>query len=324
MKPAHSVPTALILCLLAGSPLAAQVDLKNVTGDHVEVTINGKPFSNFYYGPAYAKPFMAPLRTSTGLIVTRKWPMETVEGESRDHPHHKGLFVGFGDISGVNFWEVEAESKPSGDNPAVKGTVALKTLGEIKSGKKSGSISAVLNWQAPQRGVMLEEERVMTFYADKELRIMDVDLTLTAKMDVKFGDTKEGFFAIRLADSMTGKKGGIMTSSEGAQTEKNVWGKRADWVDYDGTVDGQKVGVVIFDSPSSFNHPPRWHARDYGLFAVNPFGVKEFDPKSTETGGHELKAGDALHFRYRIVIHPGDFPKKKVADMYEDYSKKVK
>jgi hypothetical protein len=124
-----------------------------------------------------------------------------------------------------------------------------------------------------------------------------------------------------VADSLSGKKGGIMTNSEGGQTEKNVWGKRADWVDYEGTVEGQKVGILIFDNPANFNHPPRWHSRDYGLFAVNPFGVKDFDPKSSEPGGHSLAAGEALRFRYRVIVHPGDLSKKKIADLYSAYAK---
>ena len=65
---------------------------------------------------------MAPLRTANGLIVTRHFPQEMVEGESRDHPHHRGFFVGYGDVNGVNFWETEPASKTSGDNPALKGT----------------------------------------------------------------------------------------------------------------------------------------------------------------------------------------------------------
>jgi hypothetical protein len=171
---------------------------------------------------------------------------------------------------------------------------------------------------------MIEERRVMTFYSDPALRSIDVDTTLTAKQNVVFGDTKEGFFAIRLADPLIEKNGGVMTNSEGAQTEKNVWGKRANWVDYDGMLDNQKVGIVIFDNPQNFNHPPRWHSRAYGLFAVNPFGVKDFDPNSSEKGGHSLNAGDSLRFRYRVIIHPGDVPKKKIADWYSEYAKKGK
>ncbi len=302
----------------------AQVEVKPAGADRISIAINGQPFSDFYIGSSYAKPFLAPLRSATGLIVTRRYPLENVQGESRDHPHHRGLWIGYGMVSGINFWENEPDSKPSAGNPTTKGTVALKGVAQTASGKKSGSITATFEWRAPGHGDMIEEHRTMIFYADREIRTVDIDATLTAKADLQFGDTKEGFFAIRIADSMAGKNGGIITNSEGAQTEKNVWGKRADWVDYDGTVEGQKVGIVIFDHPQNYNHPPRWHVRDYGLFAVNPFGVKDFDPKATIEGGHNLAAGDSLRFRYRVIVHPGDVPKKKVGDWYTDYTKKTK
>ena len=306
-------------------PAAGQVALKAVGTDHVTITINGQPFSDFYIGRTYAKPFLAPLRTASGMTVSRQFPMEKVEGESTDHPHHRGLWIGYGTVNGVNFWENDPDSRPSGANSSMKGTVVLEKLEGLKPGKKTGSITATFAWQAPGHlDAVLEERRVMTFYAEPDIRTIDVEATLTAKVPVTFGDTKEGFFAIRLADSMTEKNGGLMTNSEGAQTEKNVWGKRADWVDYDGTVDGQKVGVVIFDHPQNLNHPPRWHARAYGLFAVNPFGVKEFDAGAANRGGYQLAAGAALRFRYRVIIHPGDVPKKKIAHWYEEYSKKVK
>ena len=311
----------LISSLLIPPALEAQVELKNVEDDHIAISIDGQPFSDFCIGSAYPKPFLAPIRSATGLIVTRKFPMETVAGESHDHPHHRGLFVGYGDVSGVNFWETERNSKASGVNPSVKGLIVLDKLGELKSGKKSGSVSATFVWEALDKRVMIEEQRTMTFYAEHDLRTIDVDFTLTAKTPVKFADTKEGFFAIRVADSISGKKGGIMTNSEGAQTEKNVWGKRADWVDYEGTVEGHKVGILILDNPANFNHPPRWHSRDYGLFAVNPFGVKDFDPKSTEQGGHSLAAGEALRFFYRVIVHPGDLSKQKIAELYSAYTK---
>jgi hypothetical protein len=318
------VPGFLALCVLAGLPpaLRAQVEFKNIDNDRIAISINGQPFSDFCIGTAYPKPFLAPLRSATGLIVTRGFPMETVEGESHDHPHHRALFVGYGDVSDINFWETERNSKASGVNPTTKGLIVLDKLGALNPGKKSGSLSASFAWQAPDRRTMIEEQRTMTFYAEQDLRTVEVDFTLTAKTPVKFADTKEGFFAIRVADSMSGKKGGIMTNSEGAQTEKNVWGKRADWVDYEGTVEGHKVGILILDNPANLNHPPRWHSRDYGLFAVNPFGVKDFDPKSSEPGGHSLAAGESLHFQYRVIVHPGDLSKKKIADLYSAYVKR--
>jgi Methane oxygenase PmoA len=316
------------LALLSCVPGTAQVDLQAVGNDHVSITINGQPFSDFYIGPAYAKPFLAPLRTASGLTVSRRFPMERVEGESNDHPHHRGLWIGYGTISDVNFWENDPNSKTSGGNPSVKGLLVLEQLNEVKPGKKSGSITATFGWRAPghgdSKGDMIEERRTLTFYAEPEVRTVDVDTTLTAKTRLKFEDTKEGFFAIRLADSMTAKNGGMMTNSEGAQTEKDVWGKRADWVDYDGTVEGQKVGIVIFDHPQNLNHPPRWHARAYGLFAVNPFGLRDFDAKATGRGGYEMAPGASLHLRYRVIIHPGDVPKRKIESWYAAYAKKTK
>jgi methane monooxygenase PmoA-like len=307
----------------------AQVQLTSVNNDHaaidhVSIEINGEPFSEFYLGSAYAKPFLAPLRSANGMIVTRRFPMEQLAGESRDHPHHKGLWIGYGDVNGINFWEVEALSKASGTNPGDKGKVRLIKLDELKSGRKSGSVTATFAWLSPTEKEVLEEQRRMAFYDDEKLRRIDIDAIFTAKITAAFADTKEGFFAIRVADSMSGKKGGILTNSEGAHTEKDVWGKHADWVDYVGSVEGQKLGILIIDNPHNLNHPPRWHARDYGLFAVNPFGRKDFDPSSTAKGGYLLPAGQSLRFRYRVIVHPGDTSKRDIGRWYTEYSKSTK
>jgi hypothetical protein len=96
---------AFSLLLVSSLAANAQVEFENVGGDHVAITINGQPFSDFFYGPDHAKPFLWPLRSASGLVVTRRWPMQNAEGDSHDHPHHRGLFIGFGDVNGINFWE---------------------------------------------------------------------------------------------------------------------------------------------------------------------------------------------------------------------------
>ena len=307
------------LLLLFANCLTAQVEFQKSGDDHISISIDGQPFSDFFIGSAYPKPYLAPLRTASGLIVTRKFPMETVDGESRDHPHHRGLFVGFHDINGVNFWENEFSYTTKN-----RGKIVLRKLEAVKPGRKTGSIGAEFAWLDMTGKEMLAERRTMTFSGDHNVRTVDVDLNLTAKVPLKFADDKDGFFAIRVADSMAEKNGGRMTNSDGAQSEKNVWGKRADWVDYDGTVDGKTVGIVIFDNPKNYNHPPRWHSRGYGLFAVNPFMVKDIDPKLKEPGGYSMAAGQQLRFRYRVVIHAGDVPAKELADWYSDYISKAK
>jgi Methane oxygenase PmoA len=296
--------------------LSAQATLK-AAGDHIAISIHGQPFSDFYIGPAYPKPFLWPLRTATGVIVTRKFPVQTVAGETRDHPHHRGLFIGHHDINGVNFWENEFSYTTNN-----RGRIVLVHVDDVKPGKRSGSITATFDWRDTQGATILQEHRVMVFSGDKETRTVDVDVTLTAKVNAHFADDKDAFFAIRVADSMNEKNGGTITNSDGAVAEKNVWGKRADWVDYDGMVDGTKVGIAMLDHPDNYNHPPRWHVRGYGLFAVNPFMVKDADPTSMDHGGYDLAAGKALRFRYRVIIHPGDVSMKKVGSWFSDYAKK--
>ena len=98
---------------------------------------------------------------------------------------------------------------------------------------------------------------------------------------------------------------GHIRTSEGL-ADGDAWGKRARWVDYFGEVEGKAVGVAIFDHPENLRHPARWHARDYGLFTANPFGVKHFTGNESEPGGHTLAAGDSLTLKYRFVFHGGD------------------
>lgn len=311
------------ICGLCAFAASAQVEFSKESGDRIAIRIDGKPFSTLFLGSDNPKPFLFPLVSATGEQVTRHYPMEKVEGESNDHQHHRGLWTGYGEINGLNFWENEfkySSGAPKNFDPAKNGLIVLKKIDGMKGGKKSGEIDLTLEWIGPDKKPILEEKRKMRFYAETDaLRTVDFDFTLAAKQQADFADTKEGFFAIRLADSMIEKNGGVMTNSEGAQTEKNVWGKPANWVDYDGEVGGKKVGVAIFDHPGNFRHPERWHSRAYGLFAVNPFGLKDFDPKSSEKGGHSMAKSDFLRFRYRVVIHPGDLTKKDIDKLYSAY-----
>jgi hypothetical protein len=169
---------------------------------------------------------------------------------------------------------------------------------------------------------LIHETQTMTFYPDKDRRVFDIDVKLTAAKEVKFGDTKEGSFAIRLTDALTEQKGtGKMVNAEGAVGEKKVWGKPSPWVDYAGTLEGEALGIAILDHPSNPRHPTHWHSRAYGLFAANIFGMHDFYNDKSKDGSLTLKAGDSLRFRWRVVIHPGDAAAAKIADEFTKFSK---
>jgi hypothetical protein len=242
--------------------------------------------------------------------------MEQNTGESHDHIHHRGVTFSVDEVNGVKFWGNDPSF--AGKDSAI-GRIAVNDT-STRDGAKSGVLTAVFEWTAPNGSVLLHEHRVTTFYSGPRLRIVDFDITLTAANEkVVFGDTKEGAFAIRLADSMSEKSGdGQMVNAEGKRGMKEVWGHRSNWVDYGGSVDGEKLGVAIFDAVSNPRHPVYWHSRDYGLFALNPFGQHSFDPAQPESHW-TLGSGKALHFRWRVVIHPGDADSAHIADLYNQW-----
>lgn len=311
---------SIVLALLVGwfgPPGGAQVRFSQDPG-RVQVTINDRPFTTFYLAPGGNKPYLYPLSTANGLVVTRHFPMEEFPGETKDHPHHRGLFFSHGDINGYNFWATEP-----GSNTAKMGRMILKSLATSADGAaKVGTIHAVFEGQDSAGKGIMKEDRTIRFYSDREIRMLDYEIQIDPIEQLTFADTKEGTFGIRLATSMTEDKGagGRMVNAEGAATEKNVWGKRSPWVDYYGPVEGKTVGVAIFDHPGNPRYPTYWHSRAYGLFAANPFGVHDFTGDPTKDGSLTVKPGQTLRFRYRVLIHLGDVHEAKIAELYKNYA----
>jgi len=317
------------LLAIAILPLAltAQVKIRQGT-NQVAVDIDGKPYTTYFYGPEVPKPYLYPLLAPSGVQVTRNFPMAKVDGESTDHPHHRSVWFAHSKVNGYDYWNNEfTYTQPN------LGHIFVTKIDKITSGAKSGEIDNTANWQQPDGKVVLVENRKMIFYAGGPNRVIDFDFTLTAQDTVTFADEKDGVFGIRLASELEepnapGTKSqptvptrtGVMTCADGKTTEKNCWGTRADWMDYSGTVSGQKVGVAIFDNPENPRHPTYWHARGYGLFAVNIFGRNAFTNKKEPDGSMTLKPGEKIRFRYRVVIHPGTLADAHMDDLYKAYA----
>lgn len=311
--------TLLLLCVPAA--FAADVSFQKADG-RIDVSVDGKPFTTLYFGPDTPKPYLHPVRAADGTVVTRLYPMEVVEGEPHDHPHHRGIWFTHGDVNGLDFWANE----PNSEGPTKKGKVVLRKIEKVDNA--SGTIRAVFEWQTPEGKILLTEDRTMVFGGDAQRRTIDFDVTFGAGAQaVKFGDTKEGTFAIRLAalleephrraENRTGK----ITNAEGKTGESETWGKPSPWVDYSGKLDGKPIGVAIFDHPSNPKHPTFWHVRSYGLFAANIFGEHDYFNDKTRDGSMTIKPGDTLRFRYRILIHPGDTQAARIGELYKEYAK---
>jgi len=311
---------ALFAMLAIGVPtLSAQVQFTLTGSDRIVVTIDSRYYTTFYLAVNGQKPYIWPLSTADGLVVTRHFPMEQFPGETNDHPHHKGLFFSHGDINGVDFWDTEPRKSPEAPKRA---SMKLVRVEEMRGGEKSGTIKVVFDGLDPAGNAVMRETRTVVFHNGASLRIIDYGVTIEPlASELELGDTKEGTFGIRLATSMTedAGKGGRMVNAEGAETEKNVWGKRSEWIDYSGPVDGKVAGVAIFDTPSNPRYPTYWHSRAYGLEAANPFGLHDFLKNNLHDGDMVVERGHPVHFQYRVVIHDGDTKSADIAGLYKAY-----
>jgi hypothetical protein len=281
--------------------------------DGITVKLDGKLFTR-YLIKSGAKPVLWPIIGPTGKEMTRAYPLtDGTPEETKDHIHHRSFWFTHGNVNGVSFWD------EGGKNGNTVHKEFLKVAGSMQG--VPAVIVATNDWVGPDDKKICEDVRTLTFGREGESPYIDFDITVKASNgEVKFGDTKEGTFGVRVAETMKviAKMGGQIVTSEGL-TDDEAWGKPAAWVDYHGPVDTETVGIAILNHPTSFRYPTHWHVRTYGLFAANPFGLHDF--KAAEDGSYTLGAGETMTLRYRVLLHKGDEKEGKIAEAFAAYAK---
>ena len=294
----------------------------------VIIKIGDQTFAEYVFDdPATNKSYLWPVFGPTGKEMTRSYPMKEVEGEVKDHYHHRGIWFGHQDIGGFNSW-AERKSYSEGKKSSEATAQSISKLGSQKhrifksmsTGENNATLVIELDYLDAEGKKNLSEIRTLIFSVDGKTRLIDFNQELIASAgDVTLGDEKDAGLCIRVPTTMSvdSKKGGMILNSEGTK-DKEAWGKRAKWCDYSGPVEDETLGVAIFNHPSSFRYPTTWHVRTYGLFTANPFGT--LDPAVSPNGPHTLKAGDKLLMKHRFVLHDGDFDAEKINAAYQRYA----
>jgi Methane oxygenase PmoA len=322
--------TVLVFSSLALMSMTQSVNAQGFTivcgESQVTIDHDGKLVSRYHYRDAAAqKPYFWPVIGPKGTSMTRAFPMETVEGEQHDHPHHRGVWFGHQGVAGTDTWLEAASKKSSGDAPrnflAGLGTIAHTVFTEISANQQRAVIRSKNDYLDSSGKKLMADERSMIFRkGSNEQLILDFDITLRAAYgDVELQDKKDAGLNVRVPTSMslTHGKGHIINSS--GDQDVAAWARKADWVDYHGTVDGKHVGVAFLNHPTSFRYPTRWHVRDYGLFTANAFGPQSLDANE-QSGTFTLKGGDAIHLRHQIIFHEGDDKAAAIPEAFQNYA----
>lgn len=282
--------------------------------DKIDILSQGKLLTSFWYTDELTKPILYPIYTSTGIKITRSFPYEKIEGESTDHPHHTGIFFSYDQVNDQGFWN-NAKTPPQ---------IKLTDVSTELLATGQAVITAAMDWTAKDGKVLVRENRQMTFQTKDWGYSIDFDIDLTASdKKIIFADTKEGMFAVRLADWFKEAAGhGKYFDSQGRTGSAAIWGHRAEWVALQGPKDGETVGIAIMNHPASVNYPTFWHVRDYGLFSANPLGQSIFEKGTgaaeTKPLNLTLEPGQKAYFKFKVLIYDKDMTKD---DLDKEFTK---
>ncbi|MDO4629927.1 MAG: PmoA family protein [Planctomycetia bacterium] len=304
---------SLVIVQTAQTASAAEVTFED-NGAEVKVLIDGKHFTSYQYTYG-VKPIFWPVYSPDGKGLTRDYPMRDPRPskfpyDSYDHIHQRSVWFTHGDVNGYDFW-----SEWPGKNCGV-------ILHQEFIKKEAPTFVTRNLWMVRPDKNLLTDERTYTFGSDAYGNWIDMEVKLIASFgDVTFGDTKEGTMGIRVPGilEVNKKQGGKIVNAEGL-TNDAAWGKQSPWVDYSGVIDGKNCGVAMMNHPTSARYPTYWHVRTYGLFAANPFGVRDFTGDKNQNGSLVLRDGESVTFKYRLYFHRGDVTEAEIAENFKNYS----
>jgi hypothetical protein len=257
--------------------------------DRLVITAGNQPVASYVFrDEKILRPYFAQVHAPGGVPVTRRHPPERSVDATDHDTMHPGIWLALGDISGADFWRNKGcvEHVEFSERPAAEGgVVRFAARNRYLAGEK----------------VVCHEIARYTVRPVEPGYLLTFDSEFTGEEPFVFGDQEEMGLGVRLATPLTVKQGsGAITSSEGGQNEREVWGRQADWCDYSGTISGRRTGLLSMPHPDNFRRS--WmHVRDYGLVVANPFGQRAFT--KGEASRIEIKPGQKLRLRFGVLAY---------------------
>jgi len=206
--------------------------------------------------------------------------------DPESHSHHNSVWISHNDVEGVSFWSDRGGGK-----------IRHKRIVKFEDGMESASIVTENEWVTNGGKVLLLETReiaALPLDGSEWLIVIDMELKAVDKA-AKLGKTPFGMIGVRMAKTIgVNDGGGTIRNSEGAVNEKEVFWKRARWVDYSGSITSKNTeGITLFDHPENPNFPSHFHVRNDGWMGAS----------LTFDGPRTIEPDKPLHLRYRLYVH---------------------
>lgn len=320
--------------------------VRNDAERKVDILVGGQFFTSYIYPDEkiLKKPVLFPIKTAKGSTITRGYPLAPRANERTDHPHHVGLWLNYEYVNGLDYWN-NSTAIPAEKRLEKYGLIRHTGISKAKNGKV-GQLNVTADWVEKDGtgNIILKEKTAYQFSGKGDVRIIDRTTTLTAAVDeVALNDVKDGMLAIRVTRELElpSDKPDVFTDANGIETkvpvvnnegkvgkyhsseninDEAVWSTRAKWMNLSGKIGNEDVAVAMIDHPKNTNYPTYWHARGYGLFALNPLGEKVFT-NGKKTLNLKLKKGESVTFRYRVVVKSGVLTDAELNQLAADFGK---
>lgn len=260
-----------------------------VREDRLRISLDGESIVDFVFrDPDILRPYFANAKLADGRMLTRNHP-PIADLDAVDHDRmHPGIWLGFGDINGEDFWRNKAGMEHTGfiEQPRVDATGLRFATGcqlRATNGTLLGTVKHQIGLAQRPTGWLLVWRAV--FLADHG--------------PLTFGDQEEMGFAARVATPLTEQSGGSIRNARGQVTAAGTWGQPAAWCDYSGG-ESTAGGILLLSGKDNFRES-WWHNRDYGVMVANPFGraAMQQGPPSEVT----IVAGESLPLTFGALLH---------------------
>lgn len=293
----ESMKSIVGVLLLGGSACAQgsnpipRCEIVPLAGHQVSLRIDGVETVVWHHGGAYERPFFFPFNGPSGSSLTR-----IGHPGAENHDHHRSVWFAHQDIEGSDFW--------SNRSPA---RIRQKHWYRYVDGDNEATMAVRLGWYDGKVEVM--DSDVVASLRPINDGQYTLELQLTCRVprkreSVKLGKTNFGFLAVRVAKSISAYFGdGTISNSEGNVGEEQIFGKRARWIDYSGSVAVGRgasrtrttEGITYFDHPDNPRYPSYWHVREDGWMGAS-FCMHE---------GLTIEPDRPLNLRYLLHAHTG-------------------
>ncbi len=277
----------------------------------VSFQIDGVERTRWHFGAHYPRPFFYPLVGPSGTSLTRMG-----HPGAPNHDHHRSVWFAHAKVLGIDFWSDNTEAR-----------IRQKHWLCYEDGNDEAAMAVSIGWYDGHDPAELIEQELIAIVQPGEdgETFLEVQATFRPRAEMlELGQTNFGFFAVRVAKSISAHfGGGQITSSEGGRGEPEIFGKPARWMDYSGPVPAasknrsnppQSVteGITYFDHPSNPTHPSRWHVREDGWMGASICREKPI----------LLQRQSPLVVRYLLHAHAGPANADRAASIAQEFSQR--